>query len=39
MPESHEELPMEQGLATGSTDKTLKLHDGHFHDLLNDLDK
>lgn len=23
----------------GSTDKTLKLHDGHFHDLLNDLGK
>jgi acylglycerol lipase len=23
----------------GSTDKTLKLYDGHFHDLLNDLDK
>ena len=22
-----------------STDKTLKLYDGHFHDLLNDLDK
>jgi acylglycerol lipase len=24
---------------TGSTDKTLKLYEGHFHDLLNDLDK
>jgi acylglycerol lipase len=23
----------------GSTDKTLKLYDGHFHDLLNDVDK
>ena len=23
----------------GSQDKTLKLYDGHFHDLLNDLDK
>ena len=23
----------------GSTDKMLKLYDGHFHDLLNDLDK
>jgi acylglycerol lipase len=23
----------------GSSDKTLKLYDGHFHDLLNDLDK
>jgi alpha-beta hydrolase superfamily lysophospholipase len=23
----------------GSTDKTLKLYDGHFHDLLNDIDK
>lgn len=23
----------------GSTDKTLKLYDGHFHDLLNDTDK
>ncbi len=23
----------------GSTDKTLKLYQGHFHDLLNDLDK
>jgi acylglycerol lipase len=23
----------------GSTDKTLKLYDGHYHDLLNDLDK
>jgi acylglycerol lipase len=23
----------------GSTDKTLKLYDGHVHDLLNDLDK
>ena len=22
-----------------STDKTLKLYNGHFHDLLNDLDK
>jgi len=25
--------------AAGSTDKTLKLYDGHVHDLLNDLDK
>lgn len=25
--------------AAGSTDKTLKLYDGAFHDLLNDLDK
>lgn len=24
---------------TGSTDKTLKLYEGHFHDLLNDVDK
>jgi len=24
---------------TGSRDKTLRLYDGHFHDLLNDLDK
>lgn len=24
---------------TGSTDKTLKLYEGHFHDLLNDLGK
>lgn len=24
---------------TGSTDKTLKLYEGHFHDLLNDIDK
>ena len=24
---------------TGSQDKTLKLYEGHFHDLLNDLDK
>src|SRR6185369_4717575 len=23
----------------GSTDKTLKLYQGHYHDLLNDLDK
>jgi alpha-beta hydrolase superfamily lysophospholipase len=23
----------------GSNDKTLKLYDGHFHDLLNDIDK
>jgi acylglycerol lipase len=23
----------------GSSDKTLKLYDGHFHDLLNDIDK
>jgi len=23
----------------GSSDKTLKLHEGHFHDLLNDIDK
>ena len=25
--------------AAGSTDKTLKLYEGHFHDLLNDIDK
>jgi acylglycerol lipase len=25
--------------AAGSKDKTLKLYDGHFHDLLNDIDK
>jgi acylglycerol lipase len=25
--------------SAGSTDKTLKLYEGHFHDLLNDLDK
>jgi alpha-beta hydrolase superfamily lysophospholipase len=25
--------------AAGSADKTLKLYEGHFHDLLNDLDK
>jgi acylglycerol lipase len=25
--------------AAGSKDKTLKLYEGHFHDLLNDLDK
>ena len=25
--------------ATGSTDKTLKLYEGHYHDLLNDIDK
>lgn len=25
--------------ATGSRDKTLKLYEGHFHDLLNDVDK
>jgi acylglycerol lipase len=25
--------------AAGSTDKTLKLYDGHFHDLLNDIGK
>lgn len=25
--------------AAGSTDKTLKIYEGHFHDLLNDLDK
>src|SRR5262249_51642824 len=25
--------------AAGSRDKTLKLYNGHFHDLLNDLDK
>jgi alpha-beta hydrolase superfamily lysophospholipase len=25
--------------AAGSTDKTLKLYEGHYHDLLNDLDK
>lgn len=25
--------------AAGSRDKTLKLYDGHFHDLLNDIDK
>ena len=24
---------------TGSSDKTLKLYEGHFHDLLNDFDK
>ena len=24
---------------TGSSDKTLKLYEGHFHDVLNDLDK
>ena len=24
---------------TGSTDKTLKLYEGHYHDLLNDRDK
>jgi len=24
---------------TGSTDKTLKLYQGHYHDLLNDIDK
>jgi acylglycerol lipase len=24
---------------TGSADKTLKLYDGHYHDLLNDVDK
>jgi alpha-beta hydrolase superfamily lysophospholipase len=24
---------------TGSTDKMLKLYEGHFHDLLNDVDK
>ena len=24
---------------TGSSDKTLKLYEGHYHDLLNDLDK
>ena len=24
---------------TGSTDKTLKLYEGHYHDLLNDIDK
>lgn len=23
----------------GSTDKTLKLYEGHFHDLLNDIDE
>ncbi len=23
----------------GSTDKTLHLYDGHYHDLLNDVDK
>jgi acylglycerol lipase len=23
----------------GSADKTLKLYDGHYHDLLNDVDK
>ena len=23
--------------STGATDKTLKLYEGHFHDLLNDL--
>jgi len=26
-------------VTVGSTDKTLKLYDGFFHDLLNDLDK
>ena len=26
-------------MTAGSTDKTLKLYDGHFHDLLNDLGK
>jgi acylglycerol lipase len=25
--------------AAGSTDKTLKLYEGHVHDLLNDLGK
>jgi alpha-beta hydrolase superfamily lysophospholipase len=25
--------------AAGSADKTLKLYEGHYHDLLNDLDK
>ena len=25
--------------ATGSRDKTMKLYDGHFHDLLNDIGK
>ena len=25
--------------AAGSKDKTLKLYDGHFHDLLNDVGK
>ncbi|QJR37489.1 alpha/beta hydrolase [Gemmatimonas groenlandica] len=25
--------------SAGSTDKTLKLYEGHFHDLLNDVDK
>ncbi len=25
--------------AAGSTDKTLKLYEGHVHDLLNDVDK
>ena len=25
--------------SAGSRDKTLKLYDGHFHDLLNDVDK
>ena len=25
--------------AAGSRDKTLKLYDGHFHDLLNDIGK
>lgn len=25
--------------SAGSTDKTLKLYEGHYHDLLNDLDK
>jgi alpha-beta hydrolase superfamily lysophospholipase len=24
---------------TGSIDKTLKLYEGHFHDLLNDFDR
>jgi methylglyoxal synthase len=26
-------------IAAGSADKTLKLYEGHFHDLLNDVDK
>jgi len=30
----HREFPL-----TGSTDKTLKLYEGHYHDLLNDVDK
>ena len=25
--------------SAGSTDKTLKLYEGHYHDLLNDIDK